>query len=241
MNDLPTEIENEIMKKLFLAIFFNDIEKVIEFKNQYPEIYAKKVSFLIDGYVEFDLTNLTFFNQTVWNDNGWNEELMSFIKEHRQRTKQMLDFWRVELGIKNMQQVFKYNQYWNWFYCEDPDDLDIVIDKPISYFLEKGFREIDLRLCNRVECFDFTETKLLLEQGAKSDIDFYKEEDCNAQDRIVTELCYLASCHIVPEFKTFLKKGYNQDFDIEDMFGRLLGLAAYQEMDNLLEMYIEAE
>lgn len=44
VNDISTETENKKLGELFLAIYFNDLEKVIEFKNQFPELYEKRTS-----------------------------------------------------------------------------------------------------------------------------------------------------------------------------------------------------
>jgi hypothetical protein len=167
---------------------------------------------------------------------------MPLIEKIRQQTKQMLDFWDLEFGQPGYIQLIEYNKYWDYFYCDDPndpDDNDEVICDPISYFIEQGFREIDVKLYNRVECFDFIEVKKLLEQGAKSNIDFYNDNDSSVISRISCEVSYLATCHVIPEFKVFEEKGYKQNFDITEMFRNLLGLAAHQEMYNLLDKYYE--
>jgi len=229
------------MEELFLAVFFNDLEKVKNFKSQYPELYAKRESYLINGYTYIDLTNLTFFNQAIWNDN-WNEEIMPFVKKNREQTKLMMDFWKMEMNSKELNKKIEYNKYFDYFFCDnpnDPDDNGTVICDPISFFLEKGFREIDIRLYNRVECFDFTETENLLKQGAKSNINLYKDEDSNAYSRISNECSFIATTFIIPEFQIFKKKGYNQDFDITSMFGDLIGLAAHEAMLELLEKYCD--
>jgi hypothetical protein len=245
MKNIPNEQENKIIEELFLAIFFNDVEKVIDFKNRYPELYAMKNHFQIDGCVDFDLINLTFFNKTIWKSDDWNEDIKPLVEKNRQRTEDMLVFWLSEFHFQNMQRKIEYNQYCDYFFCDDPNDPDAneeVILDPISYFLEKGFREIDLRLYNRVECFDFEKVTELLEQGAKSNVDFYEDEpDSSAFERVGTECAYLSTCHIIPEFKVFEEKGYKQDFDITEMFGRLIGLAAYEEMYYLLDKYLEEE
>ena len=41
-NDMPIDIENKELEELFLAVYFNDLEKVIELKNQFPELFSKK-------------------------------------------------------------------------------------------------------------------------------------------------------------------------------------------------------
>ena len=234
--NMPTETENEQLENLFLAVFFNDTEKVIEFKNQFPEIYAKKGNFMIDDNVSFDLTNLTFFNQTIWNVNDWKEEIMPLIKKNKQQTEQMLDFWRLEFDCQNLKLEIEYNQYGWYFFCSDPNDNDEILMEPISDLLEKGFREIDLRLYNRVLCFDFAETKKLLKKGAKANVDIFEDEISNALDDIDVEL-HLYAIDIIRIFKNFEEKGYEQDFDIINMFGCLLGFAAHKDMYKLLKEY----
>lgn len=240
LHNLLNEAENKKLEELFLAIYFNDLKKVIAFKNKYPEIYAKKNEFIIDGYKAFDLKNLTLFNQKIWFDAEWRDEIKPLTEKIRKQTKQMLDFWDLESAQPNSIKPIEYNDYCDFFYCDDPndpDDNDEVICDPISYFLDEGFKEIDVRLYNRVECFDFKEVKKLLEQGAKADIDFYNDGDSSAFGRVHSEVSYLATCHVVPEFKAFETKGYKQNFDITEMFRNLLGLAAHQDMYQLLDEY----
>lgn len=241
LNDIPTEKENKKLEKLFLAVYFNDLEKVIEFKNQSSELYVKKDKYPIDQNTTFDLINLTLFNEIIWFDVSWRKEIMPLVEKHRQRTKQMLDFWRAELGLQKIQRNIKYNHYCDYFYCDDPEDFEEIIMEPISTYLKEGFREIDLRLYNRVQCFDFEEVKKLLEQGAKSDIHFENDGDSSAFSRISSECSYLTTCHVIPEFEMFEKNGYNQSFDTTRMFGDILGLAAHEEMYHLLDKYDEDE
>jgi len=233
----PTKIENKKMEELFLAIYFNDVKKVIEFKNQYPEIYAKKDSFQIDNYTAFNLINLTFFNQTVWEVDDWREEIMPLVRKIRQRIKQMLDFWRSELGRQDIKREIEYSQYCDFFYCDCYTDTYEEWKKEELKDIKIEFREIDLMLMYQVERFNFAETKKLLEQGAKSDVDFYDDDFSSVNSRIGAESAFLATTFVVPEFETFEKKGYNQDFDITDMFSRLLGFAAHEEMYHLLDEY----
>jgi len=229
------------LQELFLAVYFNDVQKVISFRDNYPEIYAKRRNFQANSgfsnQYSFDLMILTLFNQTIWNTTGWSDEIIEFIGNNRYKTKQMLDYWREERGSHGIQQIFEYNHYWEFFYCEDPADTDIVSTEPIAYYLKKGFREIDLRLYNRAECFDFFETRKLLELGANPDIHIEKDENSSILSRIGTECSFLKTCQIIPEFKVFEETGYHQNFDVECMFGDLLGLAAHEEMYDLLDSY----
>ena len=87
MNEKLTDLENKILDELFIAIYFNNLEKVIEIKRKYPEIYSKKENYKInkDNYIIagkkiFDLKNLTFFNQIIWNDR-WRDEIMPYVKK----------------------------------------------------------------------------------------------------------------------------------------------------------------
>ena len=236
-NDLSAADENKKLEELFLAIYFNDIDKVIEFRNQYPEIYAKKDCFIIEGNTTFDLTNLTYFNRIIWNDINWIEEIMPLVNKHKLQSEQMSDLWHAESGLKNIYRPFEYNRYWDYFYCDDPNDYEEIIMDPISVYLEKGFREIDLKLYNRTQCFDFLETRKLLEQGANSEVHFENDGDSSTLSRILSERSYLATCCVCPEYKIFESNGYLQDYYIRSMFGDLLGLAAHVEMYSLLEEY----
>jgi len=235
-NNIPTQIENKKMEELFLAIYFNDLKKVIDFKNQFPEIYAKKDSFQIDYNTTFNLINLTFFNQAVWGVDDWVEDMMPFVKKIRQRTEQMLDFWRTEFG-QDIKRDVEYNQYYDFFYFDCLADTYEEWLKEEQEDLKKDIREIDLMLMYQAKCFNFAETKKLLEQGAKSDVDLYDEDFSSADSHFGNERELFARTFVVPEFEIFEQKGYNQKFDILEMFSRLLGFAAHEEMYLFLKAY----
>ncbi len=237
MGDLPTQTENKKLEELFLAIYFSDLEKVVKFKNQFPELYKKKDRFIIEGNRTFDLINLTFFNQTIWFDNDWREAQLPLVKKYRQRTERMEDFWLTELGQKKVHRKIEYNHFCNYFFCEDPNDFDVIILEPLLVYKEKGFREIDLQLYNRAQCFDFVEVKKLLDQGAKADIHFENDGDSSTFSRITSEVSYLATCQVIPEFEIFEKEGYNLSFEVFSMFSNILGLAAHEEMYQLLNEF----
>jgi len=241
LNGIQTEAENKKLEELFLAVYFNDLEKVIEFKNKFPKLYAIKDKFQIDENTTFDLINLTFFNQTIWFDEDWREDIKPFVEKLRQRTIKMLNFWHAELGQQEIHRQVEYNKYYKHFFCEDPNDFEEIISGPISTYLEKGFRKIDLRLYNRVQCFDFIEAKKLLEQGAKFDVCFEDNDDSSTINRILDHASFLASCKVIPEFEIFETGSYNRNFNISRLFGELLDLAAHEEMYHLLKKYDKKE
>lgn len=239
LKDKPTDIENTQWEELFLAIYFNDLEKVIEFKNRFPELYAKRDKFPITKYTTFDLTNLTFFNQSIWFDSNWVETIMPLVEKHRQRTEIMKAFWLSESGQQETHRPFEYNHYHEHFFCKDPYDDDEMFLNPISFYLEKGFSAIDITLYNRAISFDFSAVEKLLEQGANANIHFDNDGHSSTYSRISTEVSFLATCEVIPTFREFETLAYDQTFDIEQMFGDLLGLAAHQKMYNLLKKYGE--
>jgi hypothetical protein len=254
MSIIPNKEENEKLCELFIAIYFNDIEKVIDFKNRYPKLYAMKNNFQIKEwsrtgekkthYRSFDLINLTFFNQSVWCSDGWREERRAFIDRRITQILQMLNFWRTEFGRQEIKRTVEYNQYWDSFYCEDPAVTDTIgMSEHIQDYVKKGYSEIDLMLYNRAECFDFIETKKLLELGAKPNITFYenkedekRDDGYNILDRIGSECSYLLTCQIMFRYELF-DKGRYPYFDIDQMFSDLIGLAAHEDMYALLEPY----
>lgn len=77
-----------------------------------------------------------------------------------------------------------------------------------------------------------------LEEGARPDVSFYSDEEGNnAISRIANECSFLTTCEVVPLFDFFEKHHYEKPFDIETMFGDLLGLIAHEEMYELLIKY----
>ncbi len=229
-----------MLDNLFLAIYFNDLDRVKAFKNEHPEMYARKNRYTLNWDDSIDLTNLTLFNTKFWFKTSWNKEIMTFVEENKVRTLQMTAFWEEEGEVPIKDRKFEYNKYFDYFFCEDPNNPDrydkIDLD-PISSFLEKGFREIDLQLNNAIECFDFVETKRLLERGAQSNVHICEGEYSDPMSRILGEISFLSTCRIFPNFEAFKERGYDSNFDIIEMFGELLGYAAHEDMYQLLKRY----
>jgi hypothetical protein len=238
----PTAEENKMMQKLFLAIYFNDLDEVIRFKQAYPEIYAKKDHFILENDEEkniLDLRQLTAFNSVIWLDETWKDD--DFIKKNKQNTKAMVDFWQSEQESPSESKQAMYHSYWYYFYAEDPDDYQVVpISETVDFYVQEGFRRLDMQLFNRATCFDFAATRSLLEQGARWDI--HLDEHDNLGGRIYMEGVFLRTSYIFPYFENFHKKGYGiaLDDDLDDvmtMFIHLLALSAHTEMDHLLDEF----
>lgn len=228
---------NKTLEQLFLAIYFNDIDKVKAFKSQFPDIYTKKNRFQIDDTTVFDLTKLTLFNQIIWFDPDWKDEIVPLVERNRNNADRMRKFWQSEFINIESGNHFEYHQFKDYFFCEDIGDIQSVMLDPMPYFINKGYREVDLKLYNRVDSFDFDAVRELLEKGARPNIHFHDDGDSSAICRIAEECSFLINCRIIPEFEVFEIKGYDQDFDIKEMFGGLLGLAAHETMYDLLKKY----
>ncbi len=245
MRNTLSEYEKEKLDELFLAIYFNDLERVVSFKEQYPEIFELRHRFLTIEWRQFDLTDLTILNQTVWFSDEWEkwyeEDDMPFVMRQREGTKRMLDFWRYELEQDKLVRQFVYNDYYMSFRCSDPDDYDEIITDPISLYLEKGFREIDLRLYNRVQAFDFAAVRSLLEQGANPDVILDEENPESSSYLSIPYPYWWLMRYVKAIFDKFESKAYDQEFIIWRTFGDLLGLAAHVEMHRLLGSYHKEE
>ena len=251
-----SEEENKLLSPLFWAIYFNDIDKVEEFKSLHPELYAKKTEFLLvdapnsiytlEQSLPFNLVNLTQLNQYLWGRENWIEQITPLVVKQRQNIEKMLAFWRSEFGHDQFFDEIQYDQYYYFFYCSDPSIYHEISEEPISDYLAKGFKEIDLILYNRVECFDFAATKRLLDQGANVDVDIDQDGDAGGGVflRILLETSYLSSCCVIPKFKYYEgstnKEAFYQNaykINIEEALGELIGYVAHGKMYDLLEPF----
>lgn len=233
-------------KELFLAIFFNDTEKLIRIKNDYPEIYARKNAFEISAFgfarTVLDLKYLTLFNKIIWFDDDWRTGLLPFVNLNRQRILRIIDFWKSEAEAGFLTRDFPFNKYHEFFLCDDPNDARLkeeILYEPMADYLKKGFREIDLRLYQRVECFDFEQVEKLLKQGANPLIPIEDDPYSDIFSEVELEESFLATIEIVPVFQIFEQKRYRHDYDIGHLFANLLGLAAYTRMRRLLDQYVK--
>jgi hypothetical protein len=232
-----TTIE-QIQEKLFLSIYYNDLETLLQIKKEYPTIYNTKTNFLIDGTTEFNLCHLTHFNLVIWNTISWTDECTPLVTEMRERALQMQTFWKQEGIVEITLPEMAYNKYHEYFYCNDPneeEEKNELLDSTIEQAVDRGFKEIDFKLYKCAECFDFENVRLLLSKGANPDINFDTPDDSSILARIGFEISYLITCEVYGKFKNFDKKRYNQKLDMLSMFGDLLGLSAHVLMDDLLK------
>lgn len=228
---------NKDLQELFVAFYFNDIDRILEIKNQKPDVFDKKSFFPINECTHFDLMNLTVFNKIIWFDNDWSAETIPLVLKQRDKTTQVLDFWKQELKQDNICKNIEYNHYFEYFYCEDPEDNTPSIAEDILDSQREKFREIDIQLYDKVIRFDFRKVEVLLNLGANSGVDFDNGGNDTAFLRIYSGVSFLATSQVIPEFKHFEKHGYLQCFNTVEMFRYIIGLAAHQEMLNLLLKY----
>ena len=234
MKNLNSVEESEKLEQLFLAIYFNDVDKVIEFKNDNLDLYNKKSSFFIDDQLYLDLVHLTYFNYIIWFDKNWSSETMPMVQRIRERINDMIEFWKSESVIQDIKTKISFNKYIEYFNLYYSNSDEEILLSTISYYIQKGFKEIDLKLYNRVECFDFAEVKRLIEQGANPNIHFEKDEDSSAISLVSDRCSFFTSCQLIPEFELFEEKGFNQNFDILNLFREMIQLSANQDILNLL-------
>ena len=234
MKNLNSVEESEKLEQLFLAIYFNDVDKVIEFKNDNLDLYNKKSSFFIDDQLYLDLVHLTYFNYIIWFDKNWSSETMPMVQRIRERINDMIEFWKSEGVIQDIKTKISFNKYIEYFNLYYSNSEAEVLLSTISYYIQKGFKEIDLKLYNRVECFDFEEVKRLIEQGANPNIHFENDEESSAKSLVSNRCSFFTSYQLIPEFELFEEKGFNQNFDILNLFREMIQLSANQDILNLL-------
>ncbi|HLS71399.1 MAG TPA: hypothetical protein VK027_07040 [Chitinophagaceae bacterium] len=230
------EVLREDLNKLFLYIFFNDLPQIKKVKSNKPNVFYQSNSYpLHDGKI-FNLANLTLFNYAIWRTKDWKEDFIPFAKKREVETKKVLEFWHSENLLNETPSTFNYNEYWNYFYSEDPEEKDFTNGEPNDFFVNKGIKEIDVMLYNRAECFDFKAVRNLMKRGANPNVDFYEEDyqQDTIMNRISIESANL-STQVIPLFISFEKLKYNQNFKLKFMFSDLIGYAAHEEMYKILK------
>lgn len=234
-NSNPEPFEQKKWEELFLAIYFNDLDRVQDFKIQNPDLYSKKSEFKLESGKVLDLVQLTLLNQIIWFQYRWRDEL-DFLERLRKNTERMKQFWYEEGETVSLSKAIQFNEYQEHFYCFDPLNPTIIDNKSHEAWARIFTRKVDFDLYNRILCFDFESVESLLKLGARFDIHRYKDGYSSAYDEIDQEHLIL-SLDVFGDFRWFEEEGYLGDFDPSEMFGNLVGLAAYSRMLNLLNRY----
>jgi len=230
-----TPRECRLLQGFFLAVFFNDLDKVRRFRDKYPRLYALKDNFPLSEKHTIDLRDLTRFHHIIWFDNEWRDEIRPFVEKMRRRTRAMMTYWQEEDPAFPPAEHFPYNRFHEYFYCADPEDREEVFGESFDYYRRLGLPEKDILLFYYGERFDFEQVERLIQEGANPHAPLEPDEwDSTLYDRIESEWLFLISVELIPVIKEFEKEGY-RSWDIKRLFGILIGAAAHQEMINLLD------
>jgi len=161
----------------------------------------------------------------------WKEKFQPVLKKRKEENDKFKSFFS-GLGL-DMSEV-PFSKYCRCFYCAEPDaSIEDCLCETEEYLKGLGFRDIDIELACCVEKFQFERTEQLLKLGAdplknRSEV---KGEFDDCDTRIYNEVQFLYS----EMTKTVLGEKGLEVF--ERNLGDLLGLAAHEKMDHLLDKY----
>ena len=161
----------------------------------------------------------------------WKEEYKPILKKRKEENDIFKSFFS---GLGLDMTGIPFSEYWYCFYCDDPEDtIEECLDMTEEELKELGFRDIDIELACCVNKFQFDRAEELLEQGADPEKNRTDEEDeyDDCVTRIYREVQFLYS---EMTEKMLGREGfYYFGRDLEE----LLGLAAHEKMDHLLDKY----
>lgn len=193
------------------------------------------------------LYHLSLYNQLIWDAKfwGWDDrEGGDMIKWMKQRTVEVLEFWKGYLGVEELDEP-NYKQYAGMDYlAADNDESDeYILEGKREDFIAQGCREIDIDLYLATNRFEYDKVETLLQQGANPDAELHCEPEDEvgnyhfdwALHRIGSEEMWLSD-NLFPVFED-LYAGKDIEMDYFRHCEELLGLAAYVKMDKLFEKY----
>lgn len=157
------------------------------------------------------------------------EELADFIE----RNKQIQEIFRTQFNVEFT--PINYQDYWQDFYCEDPSssEEDCLDYESPEVLAKLGTTQLDIDLYCAVVKFDFPQVIDLLKKGANPGAPTSDDKyDGGAFERIGTECSYLCTCQLSYAWK----KDYEHN-SVEDEVGDLVGWAAHEAMDRVLNEY----
>ena len=161
----------------------------------------------------------------------WKEEYKDIVRKRKAENEKFKSFF---FGLGFDMSVIPFSDYWEWFYCEDPEaTIQDCLDMTEDQLKRKGFRGIDIELACCVNKFQFEKVELLLEQGADPLKDWAEDDDEHKTcvTRIYSEIQFIYSYFV----GKILGKEELDDFERE-LYG-LFNLAAHEKMNHLLDKY----
>lgn len=168
---------------------------------------------------------------------GFMEELMPDVECHKKGRDALLRLWADHFGL-DVNVEIDYNKMQDYFFCSHDDDtFEDVFYKDLQYFLDKGYRQIDIDLYDATKRFRFDKVKPLLDQGASPNARFIIEgenfdDEFSCFSHLGHECSYLAT-HCFQKNKYYNKP--LTGMDVRD----LIGWSAFEKMYSLMEQYEE--
>ena len=159
----------------------------------------------------------------------WKEKYKPTLRKRKEENDKFKTFFEKECGL-DMSNI-PFSDYWDCFFCAEPDeDVEECLGETVEYLHGLGLRDCDIELAMQVEKFNFDEVEKLLKQGADP-LKNRSDDDETCVSRIYHEVLFIYS--IFEDAVT----GKQKFKDVETDLDYLLGLAAHEKMDHLLDEF----
>ncbi len=160
----------------------------------------------------------------------WKEKYKPTLRKRKEENDKFKTFLETEYGL-DMSNI-PFSDYWECFFCSDPDeDVEECLGETVEYLHEMGLSDMDIELAMQVEKFNFDEVEKLLKLGADPLKVRSKDDDDTCVSRIDHEVLFIYSMF---EEEVLGKEKLK---DVEIGLDYLIGLAAHEKMDHLLDKY----
>lgn len=224
------------LKKLIRDVYFNNLEKT---RTLLEKLEDKSVIEDIGMYtIPTPLCHITLFNEAIWRDvDYWTEDIRPAAAAERQKCLAMIEFWKDYYGVKTLPAP-DYFLFDHDFFKSDLDEtVDEAVFYPRSEWERHNLTEKDAELFLAVCQFDFRRAEALLRAGANPCAEVGDDYCCFT--RVGWKIAHLCSCEVQ-------HTGFGQQIDESSfritypVLDDLLGLAAYMEMERLLERHSDS-